>query len=299
MDHPTINSMYKRRYHNLSSPIANHQVCNYVTEAPDIAYNETYSVIKSKNLQHWFKNWQEPRLHKLTASTFGSAIGFWPKRRAQLWLEKIGALEPFTGNLATCWTNIKEEEALANYKLITGHSVIFPTFQIDQKLMNPEDEHWLAASPDGFVIESEDGSGLRGVLEMKCPFFGGDMSKATPWKRVPLYYMPQAQGLMEIMDCDWMDFYVWTPKGSSLFRIHRDVEYWAVLREALADFWWKHVVPARKLYKKNVMKNPRVELSMYVPEPRHELCTSIIHRSKLLVDKSELLIREIYGVLQN
>ncbi|CBI38565.3 unnamed protein product, partial [Vitis vinifera] len=89
----------------------------------------TYSVLQSSGFQHWFKNWQEQRKHKLTASTFGGAVGFWPRRRVQLWLEKLGATKPFSGNLATCWSNIKEEEALERYKLITGNTVLFPEFQ--------------------------------------------------------------------------------------------------------------------------------------------------------------------------
>ncbi|KAK8591426.1 hypothetical protein V6N13_031470 [Hibiscus sabdariffa] len=90
---------------------------------------ETHPILQSSSLQHWFKNWQEQRKHKLTASTFAGAVGFWPIRRTQLWLEKLGAIEPFSGNLATCWNNIKEEVALERYKLITGNSVDFPEFQ--------------------------------------------------------------------------------------------------------------------------------------------------------------------------
>ncbi|XP_038996754.1 uncharacterized protein LOC120121471 isoform X2 [Hibiscus syriacus] len=61
------------------------------------ALAETHPIIQSSSLQHWFKNWQEQRKHKLTASTFAGAVGFWPIRRTQLWLEKIGAIEPFSG----------------------------------------------------------------------------------------------------------------------------------------------------------------------------------------------------------
>ncbi|KAJ4950844.1 hypothetical protein NE237_027676 [Protea cynaroides] len=257
----------------------------------------TYSILQSSCLQHWFKNWREQRKHKLTASTFGGTVGFWPGRRVQLWLEKLGAIEPFTGNLATCWNNIKEEEALERYKLITGNSVYFPEFQIHGK-KNPEDE-WLAASPDGVVDQVVYGLPSRGVLEIKCPFFGGDMQKAFPWKRIPLYYIPQAQGLMEILDRDWMDFYVWTPNGSSLFRINRDVEYWNLMKLALSDFWWKHVQPARDLYCKSQITDPLIQMRSLKPTPRHELCGAIVYASKYLVDDSKLLMREIHGKLRN
>ncbi|PPS00581.1 hypothetical protein GOBAR_AA20098 [Gossypium barbadense] len=193
----------------------------------------------------------------------------------QLWLEKLGAIEHFSGNLATCWSNIKEEEALERYKLITGNTIEFPEFQVYGK-MNPEDS-WLAASPDGLVNRFVYGLPPGGVLEIKCPFFGGDMSQAFPWKRIPLYCIPQAQGLMEIMDREWMDFYVWTPNGSSLFRIYRDVKYWNVLKSALSDFWWKHVQPAKEICSKNVITDPLIELKSLRPDSRHESCGDIMY----------------------
>lgn len=256
-----------------------------------------YSVFQSSSFQHWFKNWKELRKHKLTASTFAGAIGFWPRRRAQLWLEKLGAIDQFCGNLATCWSNMKEEEALERYKLITGNSVSFPEFQVYGKA-NSEDD-WLGASPDGAINKMVYGLPSRGVLEIKCPFFDGDMRKASPWSRVPLYCIPQAQGLMEIMDRDWMDLYVWTPKGSSLFRLYRDVEYWDVLKIALSDFWWKHVQPAREMCSKYTITNPLIELKSLRPSPKHELCSYIVCESKRVVDNSKLLLREFDGRLQN
>ncbi|KAL2491578.1 Restriction endonuclease [Abeliophyllum distichum] len=125
------------------------------------------------------------------------------------------------------------------------------------------------------------------------------MSKATPWKRIPLYYIPQAQGLMEILDRDWMDLYVWTVNGSSLFRLHRNVEYWDLLKIALSDFWWKHVQPAKEVCNKSVIMNPLVQLKSFRPAPKHELCSSIVYESKRVVDSSKLLLREINGKLQN
>ncbi|KMT08984.1 hypothetical protein BVRB_6g136970 [Beta vulgaris subsp. vulgaris] len=258
---------------------------------------DTYSFFQASCLQHWFKNWQDQRKNKLTASTFSSAIGLWPRRRVQLWLEKVGAIEPFSGNMATCWNNIKEEEALERYKLITGKTVMFPKFQIHDKI-NLEDD-WLGASPDGIVEEIVYDLPSGGVLEIKCPFFDGDMKKAFPWKRIPLHYMPQAQGLMEILDRDWMDFYVWTPNGSSLFRLYRDVEYWDTIKIALNDFWWNNVQPARELYSKSVITKPLTQLSSLKPEPRHELCSYIVYESKRLVDNSKLLVREIHGKIQD
>ncbi|KAI7751143.1 hypothetical protein M8C21_032473, partial [Ambrosia artemisiifolia] len=243
----------------------------------NLEYNAR-STKTNNNFKHRFKNWQEQRKHKLTASTFAQAVGFWPNRRVLLWLEKIGAVEPFTGNLATCWNNIKEEEALERYKLITGNSVLFPEFQVSGKLNR--EVNWLGASPDGIIDKIVYGLPYGGILEIKCPFYKGNMRKGFPWSGVPYNYIPQAQGLMEILDRDWMDFYVWTPKGSSIIRIDRDVEYWKVLEIALSDFWWAHVQPAREIYCKYEVRDPLTELKSLCPAPKHELCSHIVKESR-------------------
>ena len=137
------------------------------------------------------------------------------------------------------------------------------------------------------------------MLEIKCPYFDGDMTRASPWKRVLSYCIPQAEGLMEILDRDWMDFYVWTPKGSSLFRLYRELKYWDVLKISLSDFWWKHVQPERDLCDKSVTSDPLKQLSYLRPAPRHELWRDIVCESKRIVDNSNLLMLEIHGKLQN
>ncbi|XP_057549947.1 uncharacterized protein LOC130828146 isoform X2 [Amaranthus tricolor] len=271
-----------------------HKVHN--NNEPPFSGGGTYSFLDASCFQHNFKNWQNQRKNKLTSSTFSYAIGFWPRRRVQLWLEKIGAIEPFSGNCATCWNNINEEVALERYKLITGKSVFLPKSPINKH--NFEDD-WLGASPDGVVEETIYGLRSGGVLEIKCPFFDGNKSRAFPWKRIPVHYMPQAQGLMEILDKDWMDFYVWTLNGSSLFRLYRDAEYWDTIKIALDDFWWNHVQPAKELYNKFYITKPLTQLRSLKPEPRHELCSYIVCESKRLVNNSKLLVFEINGELQD
>lgn len=264
----------------------------------EISFGKTHHIYQSSSLQHWFKNWQEQRKYKLTASTFAGAIGLWPRRRVQLWLEKIGYLQPFTGNMATCWNNIKEEEALERYKMITGNAVRFPEFQVYRDT-DPEYD-WLAASPDGTVEQAVYGLSSRGVLEIKCPYFDGNNKiNAYPWTRIPLHYIPQAQGLLEILDRDWMDFYVWTPNGSSLFRVDRDEEYWNLLKIALSDFWWNHVHTAREECLKRVIKDPLYELREFRPAARHELSVDIVYQSKRLVDEAKLMVREFNGKIQD
>ncbi|KAM7264288.1 hypothetical protein ACFE04_001971 [Oxalis oulophora] len=123
---------------------------NPATQTQRFQHSQTHHFLRSTCFEHPSKNWQVERKHRLTASTFAGAIGFWPHRRVQLWLEKLGAIKPFTGNLATCWSNMKEEEALKNYESIKGITVHSPRFQICGNKNNPEDS-WLGASPDGEI----------------------------------------------------------------------------------------------------------------------------------------------------
>ncbi|KAJ6690441.1 hypothetical protein OIU85_006682 [Salix viminalis] len=62
----------------------------------------------------------------------------------QLWLEKLGAKEPFSGNVAICRTIAREEEALGRYKLTAGNIVLFHKFKVHGKSSLEDD--WLACS---------------------------------------------------------------------------------------------------------------------------------------------------------
>ncbi|MQL80264.1 hypothetical protein Taro_012701 [Colocasia esculenta] len=272
---------------HISSETEN-SVINYAKRHDHTRANLCYShqmssIVSSAHLKRQNKNWQERRKHKLTASTFGRAIGMWPGRRVELWMEKIGVRKPFSGNDATCWERLKERVALHQYKLITGYHVEFIDFKLYNE-NNPNDD-WLAASPDGIITNLPS----EGVLEIKCPFFHGNARQRMPWVRVPVYCMPQAQGLMEILDLDWLDLFCWTPKDNMLFRIPRDKQYWHLLKAALSDFWWEHVHPAREILSKASWEEAVNELKPLVPAERHKLFNSIACASRHLAHRSKRL----------
>lgn len=237
---------------------------------------------------HKYKTWNEERKTKLTASTFTCALGFRRGGRINLWREKIGLTDLFQGAPAIWWNNAHEDHALARYKLITGNDVKLTGFHVHA---GPDD--WLAASPDGLVDQGSTGEG--GVLEIKCPFVRhlGE-PRPLPWDTVPACYMPQAQGLMQILDRNWMDFFVWTPKGSSLFRVCRNREYWGFVVEALRDFWWKHVVPVRDMMESEREFDLAMAIAMYQPSYKHELFDDICEKSEALVRDARLLVKEIH-----
>ncbi|KAH7529344.1 hypothetical protein FEM48_Zijuj05G0174400 [Ziziphus jujuba var. spinosa] len=112
---------------------------------------------------------QSAETHRLRPSTFSDAtIGFQPRRRVNLWLEKIGAIETFsdseTSVLSTLWSNLQKKEALEFCKRSTGNTVLSPEFQDGNADKNPGDD-WLGASSDGIVYELPLRS--QGLLQIK------------------------------------------------------------------------------------------------------------------------------------
>lgn len=82
-------------------------VQRHTNSVSEISFGETHHIYQSSSLQHWFKNWQQQRKYKLTASTFAGAIGLWPRRRVQLWLEKIGHLDRSEKNPLVCFCDLR------------------------------------------------------------------------------------------------------------------------------------------------------------------------------------------------
>ncbi|KAL3700916.1 hypothetical protein R1sor_018938 [Riccia sorocarpa] len=243
------------------------------------------------------QEWLNLRKNRITASAFSTALGFWKgDRRAELWEEKIGLREPFSGNEATKWGSTQEAGAVEKYKTITGNNVEHVAF----KIYKAGDEYlsWLGASPDGLIIYKNDEEQPRavnhrfGVLEVKCPHNKGRPESGAPWDMVPAYYMPQAQGLLEIYDREIMDFYVWTVNGSAVFRINRDPEYWGFMFRIMSELWWGHIVPASIALKKG---KSVADVQIFRPSDNHAGTAQIVQMSRDLARKSPMIWREHKG----
>lgn len=260
--------------------------CKRAIKARNCQYSSSNIVARS-GVENQYKEWEEEeRRSKLTASTFNSALGFFTGRRVHLWMEKVGLVEPFIGCPAISWSNAHKTLALASYQTLTGNKVTPTGFRLHNK------HEWLAASPDGVIDHGPCGPKKEvGMVNIKCPYFKGKAEDSIPWSTLPACYMPQAQGLMEILDRSWIDFYIWTPKGSSLFRMHRDALYWELLMPALGDFWWKHVQPAKRLR----ATDERKDVSKLKPPETHKLFEVIRIKSAALARDSRLLVKEFYG----
>lgn len=164
--------------------------------------------------------WFKAREGKLTASGFGQAAGLGPGSRQQLWRRQFG-LEVFEGNDATDYGTANEPNALSAYNQTCADL----DTNIELVGFMPHQEYdWLGGSPD-LLIDT------KGMGEIKCPYSG------VIYPEMPIYYMAQVQGLLEITDRDWCDFIVWTPERMSVRRIVRSDDYWRWLHVRLAEFW--------------------------------------------------------------
>lgn len=173
----------------------------------------------SQNFKQLSPEWHKARENKLTGSVFGAAIGINPYMSRQKLFRQIKGIDPkFEGNEATEWGTLHEKDCVSQYEVDSGRIVIDTGFHIHSE------HEWLGASPDGLVSDN-------GLVECKCPF------SLNIYETIPLYYMAQIQGQLEIIDKDWCDFAVWTPYEFSVRRIERSKEYWEWMFPLLEEFW--------------------------------------------------------------
>ena len=136
--------------------------------------------------------WLALRENMLTASDAATAIGCNPYEKPKdLILKKCGH-KKFDGNIATVHGNKYEEEARDIYCAKYG--------EVAHEIgLHPHPEHsWLGGSPDGITESGK-------LLEIKCPL------KRDIKAEVPVYYMPQLQLLMDILDLEQCDFIQYKP----------------------------------------------------------------------------------------
>ena len=155
------------------------------------------------------EEWHSARRRLLTASDFAAACGLNQySSRQKLFRLKTGR-EVFEGNERTQYGNDNEATAIARYEAITGSLVSPGMFCTNPLYQN------LGATPDGYIDDER-------LLEVKCPVNG-------LYKEIPVYYLAQMVGQMEIADVDVCDFLAWTPEESKLWEVSRSKAAWEVM----------------------------------------------------------------------
>lgn len=179
-------------------------------------------------MSHW-RNWSGPAQHSqdwfqkrekmLTASDIAAVIGLNPyESREDVMLKKLGFRRKQRTDHTTYGTNL-ESEARDKYVELTGESVF--EIGIESHKVHP----WLGGSPDGITDSGK-------LIEIKCP------PKRVITENVPVYYIPQVQLLMEILELEECDFVQYKP-GDPLTITHvlRDRKWFAETLPILKEFW--------------------------------------------------------------
>ena len=172
------------------------------------------------------EEWFNLRGNLLTASDLAAAIGMnFFKTPEALIVEKCG-YKKFYGNENTERGTRLEPYVRDRYDKETNSK----SHEIGL-LVHPVHK-WLGGSPDGVT---EDGI----LIEIKCP------KKISP--KVPDYYYPQIQLLLEIMDLEECDFIQYCEEKDlmKVIRVPRD-RNWFAEKLPIMDAFWKKVLHKRE-----------------------------------------------------
>lgn len=171
--------------------------------------------------------WFQLRGNMLTASDLAAALGCnFFKHPETLILEKCGLVKKFEGNEHT-ERGIRLEPFVRD---LYEKSVNKKVYEFGLLVHN--EYKWLGGSPDGIT---EDGI----LVEIKCP------KKIS--SSVPVYYMPQIQLLLEIIDIEECDFIQYNEEKNAMkvIRVHRNREWFSENLPKM-DAFWKRVLYKRE-----------------------------------------------------
>ncbi|CAG9764290.1 unnamed protein product [Ceutorhynchus assimilis] len=188
--------------------------------------------------------WLSERKKRVTASNFGAIC----KARTEKSLLSI-CKNIINSKCLDFVPSIKhgietEKVALIKYEQITDIVCQASGLQIHPKYQ------FLAGSPDGLV-------GTDGIIEIKCPFLIRNESPYEAIQQGKLRYMDkngslktnseyyyQIQGLLEITNREWCDFFIYTNRETLLRRIYRNKEFWIDMFHKLKAFYYFYMIPS-------------------------------------------------------
>ncbi len=210
------------------------------------------------------------RLSGLGGSDIGAILGLNPWRTPyQVWEEKTGKAEPFTGNLQTRFGSYAEEFVAREYCQVTGRQVqrfnpmlrhpTAPLIGHVDRLVVPE-----GAKRASYKSEIRTDLGLE--AKTASAFAAGRDSEwgEAGTDAVPQSYLLQSAAYMALTGCPHWDLAVLF--GNQEFRIyhlHRDEELEAIILDEASRFWRDHVIAG-------VPPDPCSEAEARQRWPRHQ-----------------------------
>lgn len=176
----------------------------------------------------------EVRKKGIGSSEVGAVLGLNPYLSPyDVWLEKTGQTEPWSGNERTRLGKRLEIPILMEYEERTGHKLdIF----IDKTFVHPE-RPWQLASPDALHTHR------KGIAEAKL--VGTRM--LSQWghpgtDQVPEYYLVQGCWQMSVLDRDFVDYAILAGDSFQLYHLWRDRELEEMLIDRVDAFWRHNVI---------------------------------------------------------
>ena len=178
---------------------------------------------------------QQDRSTGLGGSDMAAVLGIVKKRSPlDLYLEKVGEVEPFAGNDATDLGSEFEDKVAELYARRTGRRV-----RRDRREYRHPHHPWAMAHLDRRIV------GVRDILEIKCSSVDGWGDEGTD--QVPEPILPQVHHYLGITGADSCDIaaLLWGgygPPKLQVYTVPRDDEMVAILLEEGERFWREHVL---------------------------------------------------------
>ena len=205
------------------------------------------------------EQWRHERRKRITASMAG---GIAKMRETTKRSKKVQSLlySTFRGNQATRYGSEMEHTAIEEYTTYQRRNY-HPELRVDNcGLFISEHNNWLAATPDGPVLDQSNDAHPLGLLEIKNPFsfkdkdldeacstssFCLELNKTTKTRQLKHrhdYYF-QIQCQLYCTDKTWCDFVVRTTKDIHIERIQRDSKWWGIQLAKLRKFYFHALLP--------------------------------------------------------
>lgn len=170
----------------------------------------------------------------VSASSVAAAIGVHPyKSQTDLWRELTGRQVVETsemGEKAMLFGREHERRAFQVYQTLYGGDVVDGN---KYGILYSPSLPWLRGYADGLIFR---GAKVEGILEIKCRFSQSD--NAVPYQKIEdmFYHLPQVQCYMEMTNSSFCDLMSYTKRGSTVFRIQRDLQLFYLIQVALERF---------------------------------------------------------------
>ncbi|XP_075720232.1 uncharacterized protein LOC142760942 [Rhinoderma darwinii] len=208
--------------------------------------------------QEWYY-WRQKRItaslaHQISHSRFANQK---TNDIPQSYLKAILGLAPKVQTAAMNWGIRNEKKAVRAYERLASISKGREVQVEECGLFIHPTKNWLAASPDGLVIDRHTGKTLN-ILEVKCPYkhrehtiyeackdrdfclsVNGDSYHLKPQHT----YYTQVQCQMAVTGISNADFVVHTNKETAVIPVKFDLEFWKVTEPKLERFYMEAVLP--------------------------------------------------------